>query len=72
MSLMNAPETSRTLQETQELSTETQAKVLDSFRSLFTQGDILSKVEAKIDTMENGISKQLLLATLRRVTNITD
>ncbi len=72
MSHINTPETSNTVSESQDLSRESHDAVLGSFRGLLNMPSVLSGLEEKISTMENGINKQLLEAAMRRVKNISE
>jgi hypothetical protein len=57
--------------ESLEISPEAGKAVLDSFRSLFTNTDLVNNIQDRINTMDNGIHKQLMEAALRRVLHLT-
>lgn len=52
------------------LSVNTEEQVLNSFRSLLSVPSVLERVRGAINAMDNGIGKQLVLASLRRIENL--
>jgi hypothetical protein len=52
------------------LSVNTEKLVLESFQGLLSAPNVLERVERAIDSMDNGIKKKLIIASLRRIQNI--
>ena len=67
---VNTLSSAPTLTEGLEMTPEISKNVLSSFRSLIKDSDLVQKIEQTIANMDNGMSKQLMAAALRRVQHL--